>query len=136
MGVEIIAGAGMTVALGVVGYFLKKTHDKIEGTSTAITALSKEMGMQVDLLKEKIAKETKTSRDEIVEIFQDICHERQGACARLQEAKLVAVENASKATCAKLQALASDRERRWEKQGEVNDRFKAHLLQAAGDDRR
>ena len=113
---EFIMGGGGSILLGVVGYFLRKTHEKIDKTATAIEALS-----------EQIRKDSKTSRDEIIQTFQDICHERQGACSKLQKSELNTIAHKTQSNCNAITRLQEDREKRWEKQENINDNIKRVL---------
>lgn len=116
--IEIIFGGSGISLLGIVSYFLKKTHDKIDDTAKA-----------VDRVAEQLRKDHKETRDEIIDTFQSICRERQGACANLQAAKLSAVEATSKHTCEKVVRINEDRDRKWEKQEMFNDQIKRVLYQ-------
>lgn len=127
MPLELILGGGATAVVGMLGYFLKKTHEKIDNTATAVTKLGENVERRVDQLEEKLAVETKATRVEIVQVFQDICHERQEACGALRDAKLEAVAATARAFCAKLHKVEEDRDRRWAKQDDLNERFKTHI---------
>ena len=125
--IDIIVGGSGISLLAAVTYFLKKTHDKIEGTAIAVTTLGRNVEEQIDKLESKMETETKNTQKEIIQVFQDICHERQGACTRLRDALLLSVENRAKAACIKIEKVAEDRERRWEKQEIINDKIKRVL---------
>jgi predicted negative regulator of RcsB-dependent stress response len=116
--IEVIFGASGLGLLGTVSYFLKKTHEKIDDTARA-----------VDRVADQLRKDHKETRDEIIETFQSICRERQGACSNLQAAKLQAVESTSKHACEKVLRMSEDRERKWEKQEIFNDRITRILYQ-------
>ena len=124
---DVIIGGGGVTLLGVVTFFLKKTHDKIESTAAAVNSMNKSVADQIDALELKLESETKNSRKEIIEVFQDVCHERQGACGRLRDAMLSSVESQAKAACIKIGKVAEDREKRWEKQEIINDQIKRVL---------
>lgn len=128
MTVETLVGGGGVILLGVVGFFLKKTHDKIDATSAAVNQIGRDVDARIDKLEIKMEVETKASKTEIVQIFQDICHERQDSCGKLQTAKLEKVETVTKAACAKVDRLTEDRDRKWHRQEELNERFKEHIL--------
>lgn len=125
--IDVFMGGGGITLLGVVSYFLRKTHEKIDGTASAVTALGTSLEDQIDRLESKLEIETKQTKIEITQIFQDICHERQGACGRLQESKLLAVENKARAACIKADRIAEENEKRWAKQEIINDKIKRVL---------
>ncbi len=125
--VDVIMGGGGVTLLGVVTYFLKKTHDKIDSTANAVASMSASVADQIDKLEAKLEQETKNTRKETIQVFQDICHERQGACGRLRDAMLLSVENKAKAACLKIEKVAEDRERRWDRQEQINDQIKRVL---------
>jgi len=124
---DVIIGGGGVTLLGVVTFFLKKTHDKIESTAAAVNSMNKSVARQIDALELKLESETKNSRKEIIEVFQDVCHERQGACTRLRDALLLSVENKAKAACSKIEKVVLDRDKKWEKQELINDQIKRVL---------
>lgn len=135
----LISGGGL-IMMTVVGYFLKKTYTKIDDTSDAVIELGKSFAdkveeidenfsKKIDQLEFKLEAETKSTKTEIVQIFQDICHERQGSCGRLRDAKLDIITVATKNCCVKIQKVIDDRERKWDKQEQLNEQFKTHLYQ-------
>lgn len=126
---EIIFAGGGTALVGMVGFFLKKTYDKFDATALAVKQLGESVDTRIDQLEKSLAVETKTTKNEITQIFQDICHERQGACSRLQEANLKAVEMTAKTACGKVERVMEDRDRRWDKQEQFNDNVKRVLYQ-------
>ena len=125
--IEVFLGGGGVTLFGVVGYFLKKTIDKIDSTATAVAVLGQNVESQIDRLEGRLEVETKATKVEIVKIFQDICHERQGACGRLRDAMLHSVEQKAQTACLKAERIMEDRERRWEKQEQINDQIKRVL---------
>lgn len=132
---EVIMGVGGTALVGVVTFFLKKTYDKFDETGKAVTELAKSVDQRMDKLEIQMGVETKAARTEITQIFQDICHERQGSCARLQEAHLKAVEMTAKTACSKVDRIIEDRDRRWERQENFNDKVKRVLYQTKDEGR-
>jgi hypothetical protein len=127
MTVETLLGSGGVALLGVVGYFLKKTHDKIDATAAAVERIGSDVDTRIDRLEDKLSVETKSARTEIIHVFQEVCHERQESCARLRDAKLATTENRVEAQCKKMQAIIADRDRKWEKQEALNEKFKSHI---------
>ena len=113
---DVIIGGAATVMVGVTAFFLRKIDSKIDHTAAQASALSEKILTIRDDLKE-----------DMVEIFNYTCHERQGSCARLQEVKLNAIEHQAKTVCAKLATLGVERERRWDKQEALNEKFKSHI---------
>jgi hypothetical protein len=127
---EIVMGVG-AVALGVIGYFLRKTDGRIDETAQSVKGLADKFDNRIDKLEEKMDESIKSSKEEIVGIFQEICHERQDACGKLRDAKLIAVENQCQAACNKVRALTLDRDRKWEKQDELNERIRVHIYSSS-----
>lgn len=126
---EFVMGGGGSILLGVVGYFLKKTHEKIDSTANAVNQIGKDVETKLDKLEIKLEIETKATKTEITQIFQDICHERQGACGKLRDAMLVSVENKAAAACGKIARVIEDRDKRWERQEQFNEQVKRVLYQ-------
>lgn len=122
-----ISGSGALILLGVAQYFFKKTDKKIDATADAVADLGKRMDERINGLENKMTEENKTVRRDIVEMFQQICHERQDACGRLRDAKLAAVENVCKAQCNKIHGMIDDRNKKWERQEVINDTIKTHM---------
>lgn len=124
---DVIVGGGGVTLLGAVTYFLKKTHDKIDSTAAAVSAMNTSVADQIDRLENKLEAETKNTQKEIIQVFQDICHERQGACGRLRDAMLRSVEAKAQAACHKIEKVVVDRDRRWDRQESINDQIKRVL---------
>jgi len=59
-------------------------------------------------------------KEGLLETFDRICHERQGACAGLVDAKLEGVDKSFSHVCGKFEEIKHDRELRWSKQDEIN----------------
>ncbi len=73
-------------------------------------------------------------RDGMVETFNRICHERQGACSNLVATQLTAGRDAADAkmanfntrldhACRKIEDLKTRRDKRWARQDQINDRL-------------
>lgn len=135
---EVALTGGGTVIMGVIGYFLKKQSDKIDNTAAAVTtlatknaesiaALSDKFETRIDRLEEKMELDAKSNKQETIQIFQDICHERQNACKLLRDEKLARVEAQTKVFCAKVERISEDRDKKWQKQDDLNERIKRVL---------
>jgi hypothetical protein len=124
---EIILGVGGTVLLGVVGFFLKKTHDKIDSTAAVVNGLESKFNDRLDRFERQITSDLKVNKQEVIEVFQDICHERQESCSVLRDTKLANVEERTKLACTKISKVMDDRARAWDKQEVINESIKRVL---------
>jgi hypothetical protein len=113
---EAIITSAAVILIGIISFFLRKIDAKIDETAR-----------EAAVLKDKILNIRDELKEDMVEIFNYACHERQNACARLQEVKIGLVEHQAKTCCAKLAALSAEREKKWERQDRMNERFIGHL---------
>ena len=102
--------------LGVVIYFARKLDKKIDDHSTLIVEVKTELAVQ-------LATQRSDLKEDIIEIFNDTCVERQGACARLQQAKLETIQATHQAICAKLARIDEERREAWGHQRRWNDKI-------------
>lgn len=127
--IDPFMGAGIVGLIGVVGYFLRQKDKKIESITGALEKLGIDFDARLDKLEIKLEAETKSTKAEMIQVFQDICHERQGACGKLRDAMLQGVDQRAAAACNKISKVMEDRDRKWEKQEEFNDKVKRVLYQ-------
>lgn len=116
MMIEVIAGTGFASVVAVVGYFLKKQNDKIDSVDVKLATITRD-------LKE----EMKVTKKDMVDLFQDVCHERQGACSKLVDTKLENIKTVGTAICSKIEGIKADRFERWRKQELINDKYRDHM---------
>ena len=100
-----LTGILLALLIPVVGFFLKKIHDKVEGSSTAINDIKLKMAC----LGGEFSKT-------ITEAFNNLCKERQDHCYRLHEARFKALEVSDQINCNKIHKLESDRKDIWVEQ--------------------
>ena len=113
---ELIFGGGAVSLSAVVGYFLRQQNAKIESVDQKL------MTMRSDLKKD-----IKINKEEVINTFQNVCHERQDACKALQETKLEGMRKEGEALCRKIEVVKLEKDARWTKQEGINDQFKAHI---------
>ena len=116
LSIEAIVTGAAVILIGIVSFFLRKIDAKIDDTAREAASL-----------KERILSIRDDLKEDMIEIFNLACHERQNACAKLQEVKIGLVEHQAKTCCAKMAALSLERERKWEKQERMNEKFIGHL---------
>ena len=110
-----IAVGFSAVLIATVGYFLRKVDVKVDLTSAAVASIKVDISNQLFSMREDIKKD-------IIEAFNSTCVERQGSCARLQQAKLDSIMSANVAICAKLSRLDDERREVWSIQRRWNDK--------------
>lgn len=111
--IELLTGSGLLGMTGVIGYFLKKQNEKIEGVDSKITNL--QTNLRADVLNNK---------KEIIMMFQDICHERQLSCGKVQDVRLDGLHKEGKSICEKVNRIKEDRGEKWRNQERINDAVK------------
>lgn len=115
------ATAGVVILLiSVVVYFLKKVDSKIDNHASLISTMQAELKVQLATMRADL-------KEDIVEAFNGICTERQGACARLQQAKLDTIQATHTAICAKLARLDQERREAWNEQRRWNDKVETTI---------
>ena len=119
-----IAG-GVAILLAIVGYFLKKVDTKIDENTKTTTAIQVSLPLQLSNMRSDI-------KDDIVEAFNNTCVERQGSCARLQQAKLDTITATNSAICAKLGRLDAERKEAWSLQRRWNDKIETTIYSDKG----
>jgi len=102
--------------LGVIAYFIRKVLSKIDSHAETINAIKLDLGVQ-------LANSRLLFREDMTSIFNDTCSERQGSCARLQQAKLDTLTATHTAICAKLGRLDVERKEAWSEQRRWNDKL-------------
>ena len=113
---ELITGSGFTGMTVVVGYFLRRRNEKIDAIDVKLDKMDKELKSDI-----------KNNKAEIIQMFQDICHERQHACVGLQSEKMEGLRKEGQTICAKVKRIKEDRTEKWKKQETINDRVKDHI---------
>lgn len=111
-----IGVVAVTTPMTIIGYFLKKQNDKLE-----------DMGNTMNLLQSTLTAQINESKGDMVKLFQDVCHERQGACSRLIEQRVENLRTLGDGICRKIDAIKSDRVEKWRKQDAMNDRMQTHV---------
>jgi len=125
---EWIVATGFAGLSAVTGYFLKKQNEKIESVDTKISSVKDDIAKNKQELEESI----KNNKKETIQMFQDICHERQDSCGRLQIEKLNSMHKEGEAMCMKISRIKEDRGYRWKSQEKLNDEIKKHLAKYNG----
>jgi hypothetical protein len=104
--------AAMTGMVGIVGYFLKKIHTRVETTSDEITKIHI-----------KVASLSEEFRKSIIGTFNEICTERQGSCYKVHEARFKALEASDLLNCSKITHLEMERKDAWKDQRRWNEKI-------------
>lgn len=114
----VLAGSG--VLLLIIGYFLRKVDVKVDNTSSSVNGLATE----IKLFKAEIRSDIK---EDMINVFNATCHERQVACATLQETKIKTGEARDSHICAKIAKLEAERKDDWRVQRSWNDKIEDKL---------
>jgi hypothetical protein len=115
----------ITISGVVLGYFIKKVLSKIDVHADLISALKLDLTTQLSNARVNL-------REDIVSIFNDTCTERQGSCARLQQAKLDTLQATHAAICAKLGRIDVERKESWAEQRRWNDKIETVVYRTTG----
>jgi cell division protein FtsB len=115
-----LAAGIMGLLVAIVVYFAKKLDTKIDGHSNLIAEVKTELKVQLATNREDI-------KEDIIEVFNNVCGERQGACAKLQQAKLETLQATNAAICAKIARLDEDRREAWMQQRRWNDKIETTI---------
>lgn len=119
---------GAIVALmGIIGYFIRKVLTRIDIHADTITAIKLELVTQLANIRMNL-------REDMAAVFNDTCAERQGSCARLQQAKLDTLTATHTAICAKLGRLDVERKEAWSEQRRWNDKLENAVYKVDGKD--
>jgi hypothetical protein len=108
--------------VAVLGYFIRQVLSKIDEHALTITALKLDLVTQLSGMRINF-------KEDITVLFNDTCSERQGACSRLQQAKLDTMQATHQAICAKLSRLDSERKEAWSEQRRWNDKYEIEVKQ-------
>ena len=110
----------ITLLLAALIYFVKKIDRKIDTHSDLITEVKSELALQLATQRSDI-------KDDVIAAFNDTCGERQGSCARLQQAKLETIQATHAAICAKIARLDEERREAWSQQRRWNDKVETTI---------
>jgi hypothetical protein len=121
---EFALGAIVTLA-GILSYFIKKVLTSIDNHASMITELKLNLTTQLADVRVDF-------RNDIISVFNDTCEERQGSCARLQQAKLDTLQATHTAICAKLGRLDVERKEAWSEQRRWNDKLEDKVYKVTG----
>jgi hypothetical protein len=117
-----VAIALIVFLVAILGYFIKQVLSKIDEHALTISALKLELVTQLSSMRVNF-------KEDITVLFNDTCSERQGACSRLQQAKLDTMQATHQAICAKLSRLDSERKEAWGEQRRWNDKYEVEVKQ-------
>ena len=115
--VGVIGGAGL---IGVVAYFLKKLVTKVDTNSDEMASFRAQALQDIGSLKEGVNQSLLLNKKEIVAMFHDVCHERQGTCSGLVEAKLENLKSHYLKVCQRIDELTYARKDAWKEQRKTN----------------
>jgi hypothetical protein len=116
MTINIITGTGITCLVAVNTYFLKRRNEKIDSLEKKIDTNHAELKIDI-----------KNNKEETVKMFQDICHERQGACGKVFDEKLAGLRLEGTGICKKVERIKEDRREKWQKQDKINEKVQNHI---------
>jgi hypothetical protein len=109
----------------IITYFIRKVLSKIDTHTETINAIKLELVTQLSDIRVKF-------REDMTVIFNNTCEERQGSCARLQQAKLDTLTSTHVAICAKLGRLDTERREAWSEQRRWNDKIETNIYKDKG----
>jgi hypothetical protein len=111
--------------LGIIGYFIKKVLTRIDLHTDIINSVKLDLATQLVNIRLNL-------REDMTIIFNNTCEERQGSCARLQQAKLDTLTSTHSAICAKLGRLDTERRDAWSEQRRWNDKIETTIYKDKG----
>jgi galactokinase/mevalonate kinase-like predicted kinase len=109
---ELILGISAAMLVGALGFFLKRSLNEV-------SAMRKEAKESVVSIYKRI---DGSARD-IMNNHNQLCHERQGACAALMDVRFKNIDHANHLACQKIAKLDENMEKRWEKQERLNEKL-------------
>ena len=115
--VGVLGGTGL---IGVVAYFLKKLVSKIDNNSDNMASFRQKMIEDIGCLKDGVNQTLLINKKEIVAMFHDICHERQGTCSGLVEARLDNLKSHYLKVCHRIDEITLERKDAWKEQRKTN----------------
>lgn len=124
--IGVVGGTGL---IAVVAYFLKKLVGKIDNNSEAMNVFRTQMLKDIGGLKDGVQQSLLVNKKEIVSMFHEVCHERQGTCHSLVEARLDNLKTHYLKVCHRLDEITSERKEAWKEQRNVNSNIYDTLYQ-------
>jgi len=108
---------GGAAMIAVVGYFLRKVDIKVDDNASVVNGLRTSMSEMRSGI-----------RDDITLLFNTICHERQGACVKLQDIKFASGDATDSHICSRFAQLSADIKDNFRDQKEWNRRMEDLVL--------
>lgn len=113
--------------LGLCIYFFKKADKKVDENAAQILELRSDFAELKTDTKVQIASLRDDLKEDMIEIFNGACHERQVACKELQEIKVKGIESREVNICNKIRRLEEQRSEDWSEQKRWNTRIEDRL---------
>jgi hypothetical protein len=108
---------GTTTLIAIIVYFLRKIDSKIDSNAKDVNAIR----VQIAALSGELSTTA-------VQIFNQICKERQSGCWLVHETRFKALEESDKHTCQKVSHLEAERKDSWREQKSWNERIEKKIF--------
>lgn len=108
----VITGAVVASVVATIAYLLRKIDAKIEANTQDIIAIRLQTaGFAAEMV------------NGAMQVFNNICKERQGACSQLHGSRFRTLEDGDRQNCQKIANLELDRKEAWKEQKRWNERI-------------
>jgi hypothetical protein len=110
----------MVLIIALILWILRRQSAITDGIGKKMDAFNGRIG-EVNTAIVEYKESWDTRKLGILKGFDSVCHERQASCAGLVDSKLDNIDTQFGHVCRKFEDMKRDREKKWEKQGHLND---------------
>ena len=120
----IITGVGVPILIAVLMRRQSGAKVSIEARVDTMSKTVDGVNTRIDDMRSDVFEKIEDTETKIVAQFHDLCHERQGHCQDLQDAKVRGV-------CTKVDGFKKENDDKWKRQEAVNDKLEQGLLRSS-----
>lgn len=120
---DVFVLGGGSAAVAVIAYFMRKVDAKVDANAENLAGLRDDFNELKADIKDQIASTREDIKEDMIEVFNGVCHERQNSCSRLQDVKIKALEAKDDLICSKLSQIKSEIKEDWIEQKHWNNKF-------------
>jgi ABC-type Na+ transport system ATPase subunit NatA len=111
---------GGTTLLAVVAYFLKKLVTKVDTNGESVQEFRQQVLKDIGSLKDGVNQSLLINKKEVISMFHEVCHERQGTCSGLVEARIENLKSHYLKICHRIDEMTNERKDAWKEQRNIN----------------